>query len=138
VAVDAAPHRGVGPCNAQGQAHGKANFGFVSKYKKGASVPTGNTEFNFKAGDLNFHSDEYDFLVVNQGGTNAQYKGKGTINGAGAYKFMLWAKDLDPGGADTFRIRIWEEDEFGVETDIYGNGFDQAIGGGNIKVHDGK
>ncbi len=29
---------------------GKANFGFVSKYKKGANVPTGNTEFNFKAG----------------------------------------------------------------------------------------
>jgi hypothetical protein len=33
---------------------GKANFGFVSKYKKGASTPTGNTEFQFKAGDLNF------------------------------------------------------------------------------------
>ncbi len=26
---------------------GKATFGFVSKYKKGASVPTGNTEFQF-------------------------------------------------------------------------------------------
>ena len=42
----------------------KANFGFVSKYKKGASLPTGNTEFQFKAGDLNFHSDEYDWLVL--------------------------------------------------------------------------
>ena len=36
---------------------GKANFGFVSKYKRGATPPTGNTEFNFKSGDLNFHSD---------------------------------------------------------------------------------
>jgi hypothetical protein len=117
---------------------GKASFGFVSKYKKGTDVPTGNTEFQFKAGGLNFHSDEYDWLVVNQGGSNAQYKGVGTVNGAGAYKFMLWAKDLDPDAADTFRIRIWEEDAFGVETGIYDNGFDQAIGGGNIKVHKAK
>jgi hypothetical protein len=59
---------------------GKANFGFVSMYKKGASVPTGQTEFHFQVADLNFHSDSYDWLVVNQGGTNAQYKGSGTIN----------------------------------------------------------
>src|SRR5207302_434908 len=26
---------------------GKANFGFVSQYKKGATVPTGETEFQF-------------------------------------------------------------------------------------------
>ena len=26
---------------------GKATFGFVSKYKKGATVPEGNTEFQF-------------------------------------------------------------------------------------------
>jgi parallel beta-helix repeat protein len=113
-------------------AEGKAHFGFVSKYKKGASVPTGNTQFNFNAGGLNFHSDTYEWLVVNQGGANAQYKGTGTINGEGEYKFMLWAGDRDP---DTFRIRIWEEDDLGNETDIYDNGFNQPIGGGNIVVH---
>ena len=73
--------------------------------------------------------------MVNQGGTNAQFKGSGTINGEGDYKFMLWAGDDDP---DTFRIRIWEEDEAtGEETDIYDNGFDQEIGGGSIKIHGG-
>ncbi|MDX1418036.1 MAG: DUF642 domain-containing protein [Candidatus Promineifilaceae bacterium] len=118
---------------------GKASFGFVSKYKKGASVPTGNTEFQFKAGDLNFHSDSYQWLVINQGGTNAQYKGEGTINGdlapnGEAYVFMLWAGDGDPGGDDTFRIRIWYE-EGDNENVVYDNGFDQVIGGGNIKVH---
>ena len=125
-------------------AEGKANFGFVSKYKKGASVPTGNTEFNFKAGGLNLHSDEYDWLVVNQGGTNAQYKGHGTINGdpgpGDGYKFMLWATDGDnknPPDDDTFRIKIWYKDG-DSEIVVYDNGFDQAIGGGNIKVHDGK
>jgi len=35
---------------------GKAHFGFVSKYKKGATIPTGQSEFQFKAGDLNFRS----------------------------------------------------------------------------------
>ncbi len=121
-----------------GGATGKANFGFVSKYKKNATVPTGNTEFNFSAGGLNFHSDTYDWLVINQGGTNAQYKGAGTINGdpgpGSGYKFMLWATDNDPGGDDTFRIRIWFEDG-NDEVVVYDNGTGQAIGGGNIKVH---
>lgn len=111
---------------------GQANFGFVSKYKKGVTVPTGNTEFVFQAGDLNFHSSSYDWLVVT-GSDYARFKGSGTINGTGDYKFMLWAGDDEP---DTFRIRIWTEDEVsGEETVIYDNGSDQAIGGGSIIVH---
>jgi len=43
---------------------GKANFGFVSKYKKGQTQPTGQTEFRFKAADLDFHSSAYDWLVI--------------------------------------------------------------------------
>jgi hypothetical protein len=39
---------------------GKANFGFVSKYQKGASIPTGQTEIQFKVAKLNFHSTSYD------------------------------------------------------------------------------
>jgi hypothetical protein len=62
---------------------GKANFGFVSKYKKGQSTPDGNTEFQFKAGDINFHSEDYEWLVV--AGAKAQFKGTGTINGSGNY-----------------------------------------------------
>ena len=109
---------------------GKANFGFVSKYKKGATEPTGQTEFVFHAGDLNFHSSSYDWLVVT-GSNYARFKGWGSINGEYGYLFMLWASD----GPDTFRIRIWTEDDAGVETDVYDNGFDQAIGGGSIVVH---
>ena len=73
-------------------------------------------------------------LVVNQGGTNAQFKGSGTINGEDDYKFMLWAGDDEP---DTFRIRIWTE-EVDFEIVEYDNGSDQAIGGGSIIVHTGK
>jgi hypothetical protein len=127
-----------GACPAEsicGGATGKTNFGFVSKYKKGASEPTGHTQFNFKAGNLNFQSAAYDWLVVNQGGANAQYKGSGSINGENGYKFMLWAGDgLGTSGADTFRIRIWYEDG-NQEITVYDNGFHQAIGGGNIRVH---
>ena len=109
---------------------GKANFGFVSECKKGASVPTGKTEFRFNAGDLNSHSSSYDWLVVT-GSDYARYKGTGTINGAGEHKFMIWAGDNDP---DTFRIKIWREID-GVETVAYDNGMDQEINAGSIIVH---
>ncbi|GAB3164029.1 hypothetical protein GCM10027291_04810 [Telluribacter humicola] len=88
---------------------GKANFGLVSKYKKGATVPEGNTQFEFKAGTLNFHSTSYEWLVI--AGAKAQFKGKGTINGSGNYSFMLTAIDgqVNGGsGTDKFRIRIWD------------------------------
>jgi len=114
---------------------GKATFGFVSKYKKGATVPEGTTEFQFQAGGFNFHSTAYEWLVV-EGKTKAQFKGSGTVNGTlapngTAYKFMLWAGDGSP---DTFRIRIWWE-AGSVENNVYDNAVAQAIGGGSIVVH---
>jgi len=116
---------------------GIAHFAFFSKYDKGASVPKGNASFRFKVADLDFRSTGYDWLVVNQGGTNAQFKGSGTINGDPSptgedYRFMIWAGDKDP---DTFRIKIWYEDAGGVETDVYDNFRQQAIGSGSIVVH---
>ncbi len=121
---------------------GKANFGFISKYKKGASVPTGQTEFVFQAGDLNFHSSSYDWLVV--AGAKAMFKGVGTINGAGDYGFMLSAVDaaLTPSTSeDRFRIKIWDKNAGDIV--VYDNqmGDDDnadvttAIGGGSIVIH---
>jgi alpha-tubulin suppressor-like RCC1 family protein len=98
---------------------GKATFGFVAKYKKGATVPDGNTEFQFKAGNLNFKSTSYQWLVV--AGARAQFKGVGTVNGQGPYAFMLTAIDGDVkggGGQDRFRIKIWNE---ASDTKIYDN-----------------
>lgn len=117
---------------------GKANFGFVSRYKKGATIPEGSTEFQFSAGRFNFHSEWYDWLVVNANGTTAQFKGAGTVNGsigpAGeAYRFMLWARD-GGAGQDRFRIKVWYVDA-GAEIVVYDNGVDQVIGAGNIVVH---
>ena len=121
---------------------GKANFGFVSKYKKGQQVPVGNTEFQFKAGNLNFHSDNYDWLVI--AGHRAQYKGTGTINGTGSYGFMLTAVDaeLTPStGIDLFRIKIWDkangdtvvyDNQYGAEDDVDPS---TQLGGGSIVIH---
>ena len=120
---------------------GKASFGFVSKYKKGQSTPTGNTEFKFKAGNLNFHSDSYEWLVI--AGHKAMYKGTGTVNGVGNYGFMLSAIDekLTPNtDVDMFRIKIWDKS---TDTVIYDNQIGDEdnddptteIAGGQIVIH---
>jgi hypothetical protein len=113
---------------------GKANFGFVSKYKKGATSPEGNTEFQFHTGGLNFHSSTYQWLVVNQAGTNAQFKGIGTINGLGSYTFMLWATD---GGNSNDKFRIQITDNNNANAVVYDNGSEQVIAGGSIVIHTG-
>jgi hypothetical protein len=88
---------------------GKATFGFVSRYvtqgKDKTPELTGNTEFQFHAGNLNFKSTSYEWLVVNGGSGRAQYKGEGRVNGAGSYGFILTALD---GSSDKLRIKIWD------------------------------
>lgn len=119
---------------------GKASFGFVSKIKKGQNIPTGNTEFQFRAGDINFHSKEYQWLIV--AGAKAMFKGDGTINNEGIYGFMISAIDghLKNNGVDMFRIKIWDKTNDEI---IYDNNLglltndDPAteIDGGQIVIH---
>jgi len=124
---------------------GKANFGFVSKYKKGATTPTGQTEFQFKVADLNFHSDTYDWLVI--AGHKAIYKGTGTINGEGNFGFLLSAVDeaLTPStNVDLFRIKIWnkENNDAVVYDNQIGDDDDTdpttGISHGSITIHKNK
>jgi flavin reductase (DIM6/NTAB) family NADH-FMN oxidoreductase RutF len=121
---------------------GKASFGFVSKYQHGANVPTGNTEFQFRAASFNFSSTAYDWLVV--AGAKAQYKGTGTVNGSGNYGFLLKATDGQRpggGGTDKFRIKIWDRNN--NDAVVYDNQVgdsEQAdpttvLGGGSIVIH---
>ena len=82
--------------------------------------PTGQTEFQFKEGDLNFHAESYDWLVVD--GSKAIYKGTGTVNGAGDYSFFVAVIDGQiSGSTDTFRIKIWDKDSGDV---VYNNQLD--------------
>ncbi len=123
---------------------GRANFGFNSQYKKGAQVPTGETEFNFQVGNFNFHSDAYNWLVVS--GWKAQYRGTGSVNGVSGYDFTLTAYDGDISGGgniDKFRIRITRTNGGNVVFDnrITNGNTDidtadpQAIAGGSIVIH---
>jgi hypothetical protein len=120
---------------------GKATFGFVSKYQKGATTPKGNTEFQFQAAGLSFSSTSYEWLVI--AGARAQYKGVGTINGSGSYGFLLTAVDGQEsggGGIDQFRLKIWDQ---GTGSTIYDNqpgvADDAAnatqLSGGSIVIH---
>ena len=120
---------------------GKANFGFVSKYHNGAQIPSGETQFQFKVADFRFHSDEYQWLVVNN--AKAQYKGDGTVNGGGDYGFMLTTIDgaLTQQGDDLFRIKIWDKT---TDEIVYDNKMDAeddadpttGLGGGSIVIHE--
>jgi hypothetical protein len=119
---------------------GKADFGFVSKYKKGTAPgapPEGETQFHFNAAGLTFDSDSYEWLVIS--GAKARYRGTGAVNGVAGYGFELTAYDNSP---DRFRIKIW----FGNSgTVIYDNEKDSpdgeatmpssVLGGGSIVIH---
>lgn len=126
---------------AQPTLSGIAHFAFVSKYKKGATVPLGNTHFKFKTAGLEFASTDYEWLVV--AGAKAQYKGSGTINGLGDYGFILTATDgalPGGGGVDRFRIKIWDK---ATEMIVYDNQIGDsdtanpaaAIQNGSIVIH---
>jgi len=119
---------------------GKATFGFVSKYQKGATVPSGNAQFQFLVASFKFNSTSYDSLVV--AGAKAQFKGSGSINGTDDYGFMLTAIDgqILGGGTDKFRIKIWDKTGGAVIYDNQLGASDTsdpttALGGGSILIH---
>ena len=122
-------------------ASGRANFGFVSRYQRGARVPNGNTEFDFQAGQFRFTSTSYEWLVI--AGSRAQYKGEGTVNGGGRYGFLLTAIDGDVsggGGMDRLRLKVWD---VGTGAIVYDNQLaspddsnaSTALGGGSVVIH---
>jgi endonuclease G len=124
---------------------GKATFGFVSKYQKGQSTPSGNTQFQFSAAGFRFASTSYDWLVI--AGAKAQYKGTGVVtNSTATYGFLLTATDGDmkngnAAGPDKFRIKIWDIATSNVVYDNVLGGSDdvdaanpQVLGGGNIQI----
>ena len=93
---------------------GRANFGFNAKYDDNRLK--GETEFKFEREvkgkpklKLNFHSRDYDWLVVD--GSNAIYVGSGEINGSGDYAFLVNVIDGKLAGTkvDRFRIKIWDK-----------------------------
>ena len=150
-------HDASPPCAEVGD---KVRFGFGAGYTQDTLVPTGNTHIEFTTGDLSFHADSYDWLVVDRGGSWAAFQGWGRLNGeldpdGDPYRFTLFAGDGSP---DTFRLSIgYEYEHFGWwkdwETGQWELGWHdhhldelssppfshmQPIGGGSIEVHAAK
>jgi hypothetical protein len=93
---------------------------------------------------MDFASTSYQWMVI--AGSRVQFKGTGTINGAGSYTFMLTAIDGDMNGSqspseDRFRIKITDNNNNGAM--VYDNQLGVAdtsdptttLGGGNIIIH---
>jgi probable HAF family extracellular repeat protein len=120
---------------------GRATFGFVSSYQKGATVPSGNARFQFHAGDFSFRSTAFDWLVI--AGPQAKFKGSGTVNGEGDFGFLISAVDGDVNGGgstDKFRIKIWDKVTGSVIYDNQTGAADDAaattvIDAGSISIH---
>jgi hypothetical protein len=128
---------------------GRANFGFVSRYKRGkngfTSEVDGNTEFQFNAGNLNFESTMHESGSLVISGSRATYRGTGTINGQTGFKFMLVAIDGNWNGQsnpDRFRIKISTTSDVVIYDNELGkdeNTEDATIlGGGSIVIHEVK
>ena len=119
---------------------GNAVFSFDVKYKKGASVPTGATQFSLAK--FAFKATKFDWLVVT--GAKAEFEGTGTVNGKGTYCFLVSVIDNPtiPGKSkpDLFRIKIWEKATGKVVYDTQRGAADTAdpttaLGGGAIIIH---
>lgn len=116
----------------------KVMFAFVCNYKKGSILPVGNVEIH--AEGMNFHSESYDWMVVN--GNRAQFKGTGTIDGQAGYSFLITVIDGATAGTgdDLIRVKIWNT-EYGWSifdnepgSSDYVNPYTVA-NGGSIVVH---
>ena len=75
------------------------------------TVPKGNLEFHYNAGNINLKDNSFDFLVVT-GGSRAQIQGTGTVNGTSVCKFLIDAYDssFGPNNVDAFGLRIFNCD----------------------------
>jgi K319L-like, PKD domain/PKD domain len=132
----------AGAYRAKPGATGRAGFAFVVRYEQDANVPTGNAGFMFGPAGASFEIKSFDWLVVTRAG--AQFKGVGTLNGAGGFAFLVTAVDST---ADRFRIKIWNR---GTGAIVYDNVLDaaatddldtarpQAISSGSITVRLGR
>jgi flagellar hook capping protein FlgD len=89
------------------QLNGRVDFLFDTRYRKDDMVPTGSTSFQFKMNNMDFESTSQDWFMV--GFARGMYRGNGTINGTGNYRYLLSVvdgDDLTPVAVDKIRLKI--------------------------------
>ncbi len=112
----------------------RATFGFVVKYKNGAStVPSGSLEFHYNVGGFKLKSAAMDWLVVTNSNW-AHFQGVAEIEGReGLFPFRVDARD-DKTGDDRFVLKVWapgdNPNQNGIVYKASGD-----LSGGQIKIH---
>jgi hypothetical protein len=99
-------------------ATGDVSYGFTVNYYKGATNPKGETQFEFKLGDIEFNAVNFDYLAIS--GAKAQFKGSGRITGdQSGYAFIMTVIDgqLDGTGIDKVRVKIYNKNTGAVVYD---------------------
>jgi hypothetical protein len=100
----------AGALTSNGQATGKVSYGFAVNYYKGATLPKGETQFEFKLGSLEYNALNFDYLSIS--GYKAVFKGSGKIvGGQSGINFIMYVTDgaLDGTGVDKVRIKIYNK-----------------------------
>jgi len=90
-------------------AEGRATFGLNVRYLPRSTSPSGNLEFQFSAGDINFRSAGFNWLVVTSE-PRARFQGTGNINGTTSCKFKadVWDGSYQPGNLDALGLEIYD------------------------------
>ena len=109
-------------------AAGEASYGFTVNYYKNATLPKGETQFEFKVGDFEFNALNYDYLVVSN--SMAQFKGTGKIIGGQsgvAFTMTIVDGQLDGTGIDKIRMKIYNKNNGKVIYDNQPGASDAAL-----------
>jgi hypothetical protein len=91
-------------------AAGKVSYGFSVNYYKGATLPKGETRFEFKLGNIQYDALNFDYLAIS--GYKAVFAGSGKISGGqSGINFTMYVIDgaLDGTGIDKVRIKIYNK-----------------------------
>lgn len=102
----------AGALNSDPTVTGKANFGYSVNYYKGATLPKGETQFEFKVGDFQYNALNFDYLSVASPGYKAVFSGSGKIiGGISGVNFTMYVIDgaLDGSGVDKVRLKIYNK-----------------------------
>ena len=100
----------AGALTSNAAATGKATYGFTVNYYKGATLPKGETRFNFNLGGFQYDALNFDYLSV--AGYKAVFRGSGKITGGqSGVNFMMYVIDgsLDGSGVDKLRLKIYNK-----------------------------
>ena len=121
----------------------EVSYGFTVNYYKNASLPKGETQFEFKVGDFEFNALNFDYLVISN--SMAQFKGTGKIiGGQSGVAFTMTVTDgqLDGSGIDKIRMKIYNKNNGKIIYDNQAGASDaalptQAVGSNSIVVISG-